>query len=210
RSGADDLNRTPVLGLTGGSRVLQRGLATRTDLLGSMLAFGALSAGIGIYFTLSGRPGVLLFGLAGLVIGWVYTGPPLRLANRGLGELAVAVAFGVGIVSGTAYVQMGAVPPLVLAASLPVSMLVALILFMNGFQDAASDALVGKRTLVVRLGTKWAARAYPLMALSAALLLIVAVATGYLPTEALLALVGTPLLMRATMVAAQHHDSPME
>src|SRR5690606_5925924 len=63
---------------------------------------------------------------------------------------------------------------------------------------------------VVRLGIKWAARAYPLMALSAALLLIVAVATGYLPTEALLALVGTPLLMRATMVAAQHHDSPME
>jgi 1,4-dihydroxy-2-naphthoate octaprenyltransferase len=48
---------------------------------------------------------VLLFGLAGLAVGFVYTGPPLRLANRGLGELAVALAFGVGIVCGTAYVQ---------------------------------------------------------------------------------------------------------
>ena len=56
---------------------------------------------------LAGRPGVLLFGLAGLFVGFVYTGPPVRLANRGLGELAVALAFGVGIVCGTAYVQSG-------------------------------------------------------------------------------------------------------
>src|SRR5687768_7455409 len=163
-SGADDRNRTPILGLTGGSRVMQRGLATRAELLVAMLAFGVMSTAIGIYFALAGRPGVLLFGLAGLFVGFVYTGPPFRLANRGLGELAVALAFGVGIVCGTAYVQAGTVPMIALAASVPVSILVALLLFINGFQDAASDDEVAKRTAVVRLGLRRASRVYPAIA----------------------------------------------
>jgi hypothetical protein len=102
-TGADDRNRTAVLGFTGGSRVLQRGLATRAELLVAMLGFGLVSSAIGVYFALAGRPWVLLFGIAGLAVGFVYTAPPFRLANRGLGELAVALAFGVGIVCGATH-----------------------------------------------------------------------------------------------------------
>lgn len=209
-TGADDRNRTPVLGFTGGSRVMQRGLATRAELLAAMLGFGVLSAAAGLYFALAGRPGVLLFGLAGLAVGFVYTGPPLRLANRGLGEFAVALAFGVGIVCGTAYVQAGAVPPVALAASVPVSVLVALILFINGFQDAASDGEVAKRTAVVRLGLRRASRAYPLIAGAAALALVLFVAFGALPAFALLGLAGFPLFARAAGVARRNFDRPME
>jgi 1,4-dihydroxy-2-naphthoate octaprenyltransferase len=210
RSGADDRNRTPVLGLTGGSRVLQRGLASRAELLVSMLGFGVLSTAIGAYFALSGRPGVLLFGLAGLVIGFVYTGPPFRLANRGLGELAVALAFGVGIVCGTAYVQLGSVPLVALAASVPVSVLVALILFINGFQDAASDDEVSKRTAVVRLGLQRASRVYPVIAVVAALALVGFVVVGALPRFALLFLAGFPLFFKAALVARRNFAQPME
>ena len=209
-SGADDRNRTPILGFTGGSRVLQRGLATRSELLAAMLGFGVLSTAIGLYFAWSGRPGVLLFGLAGLFVGFVYTGPPFRLANRGLGELAVALAFGVGIVSGTAYVQAGTVPSLALAASIPVSVLVALILFINGFQDAASDGEVSKRTAVVRLGQQRASRVYPLIAGAAALALVFFVVRGVLPTFALLGLAGFPLFVKATRVVRRYFDQPME
>jgi 1,4-dihydroxy-2-naphthoate octaprenyltransferase len=210
RSGADDRNRTPILGLTGGSRVLQRGLATRAELLGAMLGFGVLSAAIGIHFALAGRPGVLLFGLAGLLIGFVYTGPPFRLANRGLGELAVALAFGVGIVCGSAYVQAGTVPAIALAASVPVSIMVALLLFINGFQDAASDDEVSKRTAVVRLGLRRASRVYPAIAGVAALALVAFVVAGTLPALALLGLAGFPLFVRAAGVARRHFDHPME
>ena len=209
-TGADDLNRTPILGLTGGSRVLQRGLATRADLLTAMLAFGAVSAAIGIGFALSGRPAVLLFGLAGLLIGFVYTGPPLRLANRGLGEPAVALAFGLGIVCGTAYVQTGTVPIEALAASVPVSILVALILFINGFQDAASDALVAKRTAVVRLGLERASRVYPVIAVAAGIALIAFVGLGMLPPLSLLGLAGLPFFVRGARVARRNFDRPME
>ncbi|HEU4563079.1 MAG TPA: 1,4-dihydroxy-2-naphthoate octaprenyltransferase [Gemmatimonadaceae bacterium] len=209
-TGADDRNRTPILGLTGGSRVMQRGLATRAELLVAMLLFGVISAAIGLYFALAGRPAVILFGLAGLVVGWVYTGPPLRLANRGLGEVAVALAFGVGIVSGTAYVQAGTVPAVALAASVPVSVLVALLLFINGFQDAASDDEVSKRTVVVRLGLRRASRAYPVIAGAAALILLVLVGAGALPRLALLGLAGFPLFARATRIARRNFDRPME
>jgi 1,4-dihydroxy-2-naphthoate octaprenyltransferase len=209
-TGADDRNRTPILGFTGGSRVLQRGLATRAELLTAMLGFGLVSTAIGIYFALAGRPAVLLFGLAGLAIGFVYTGPPVRLANRGLGELAVALAFGVGIVCGSAYVQAGAVPGIALAASVPVSILVALILFINGFQDAVSDDEVRKRTAVVRLGVRRASRTYPLIAGLAAVALVLLVATETLPRAALLGLAGFPLFLKAALVARRSFDRPME
>ena len=209
-SGADDRNRTPVLGFTGGSRVMQRGLSTRGELLFAMLLFGVLSTATGIYFALAGRPIVLVFGLIGLIIGFVYTGPPFRLANRGLGEVAVGVAFGVGIVCGAAYVQAGYIPAIALWASLPVSILVALILFINGFQDAASDDEVAKRTAVVRLGNERASRVYPLIAGGATLLLILFVLMGLLPGFALLGLAGVPLFVKAAAVARRSFNEPME
>jgi 1,4-dihydroxy-2-naphthoate octaprenyltransferase len=210
RSGADDRNRTPVLGFTGGSRVIQRGLATRGDLLVAMLLFGVVATAVGVYFALAGRPWVIAYGLAGLALGFVYTGAPLRLANRGLGEAAVAIAFGVGIVTGAAYVQAGYVPAVALAASVPVSLLVALILFINGFQDAASDAEVAKRTTVVRLGLERASRIYPVLAGSAVALLVAFILMRILPPTALLGLAGVPLFVRAARVARRKFAAPME
>jgi 1,4-dihydroxy-2-naphthoate octaprenyltransferase len=140
----------------------------------------------------------------------VYTGPPFRLANRGLGELAVGLAFGVGIVCGAAFVQMGSVPLVAVAASVPVSVLVALILFINGFQDSTSDDEVSKRTAVVRLGLSRAGRFYPVIAGGAALALVAFVAAGMLPRLALLGLAGFPLFFKAARVARRNFDRPME
>lgn len=209
-SGADDKNRTPILGFTGGSRVIQRGLATRGDLLVFTLLFGTVATVIGIALALMGRPWVLAFGLLGLALGVVYTAGGLKLANRGLGEFAVAIAFGVGVVGGTTYVQLGHVPVQAWAASVPVSLLVALILFINGFQDAASDAEVGKNTLVARLGLARAANYYPVLAFGALLILVGLVVAKILPLAALLGLAGVPLFARATMIARRKFDVPME
>lgn len=209
-SGADDRNRTPILGFTGGSRVLQRGLATRAEMLFGMLVFGLVATVIGAYFALNGRAGVIVWGLAGLLIGFVYTGRPLVLANKGLGELCVGLAFGVGIVTGTTYVQVGYVPAMAWAASIPVSILVGLILFINGFQDAESDAAVGKRTLVTRLGLERAAKFYIVLPAVAMAALVAGVATGALPTTALFGFAGVPLFFRAQLIAADKYASPME
>ena len=209
KSGVDDRNRTPVLGFTGGSRVIQRGLVTRGDLIVFMLLFGVVATVIGIALALMGRPWVIGFGLAGLAIGVMYTGGA-KLANKGLGEIAVGLAFGVGIVAGTTYVQLGYVPLQAWAASVPVSLLVALVLFINGFQDAASDAELGKNTLVARLGLSRASWIYSVLAGSALVTLVLLVVLRVLPTAALLGLAGLPLFVRAATVARRKYDAPME
>jgi 1,4-dihydroxy-2-naphthoate octaprenyltransferase len=95
-------------------------------------------------------------------------------------------------------------------ASIPVSVLVALLLFINGFQDAASDDEVAKRTAVVRLGIERASRVYPLIAGSATLALVLFVILGFLPTFALLGLAGVPLFIKAASVARRSYGEPME
>jgi 1,4-dihydroxy-2-naphthoate octaprenyltransferase len=124
--------------------------------------------------------------------------------------VAVALAFGVGVVCGTAYVQLGHVPMMAAAASVPVSILVALILFINGFQDAASDSQVAKRTAVVRLGLRRASRVYPVIAGAAGLALVALVVARRLPPAALAGLAGFPLFVQASRVVSESYERPME
>ncbi|HEY4850691.1 MAG TPA: 1,4-dihydroxy-2-naphthoate octaprenyltransferase, partial [Streptosporangiaceae bacterium] len=71
---------------------------------------------------------------------------------RGLGEVAVFAFFGVAAVTGTAYVQVGRLTWLAVAASLPVGLLACALLVINNLRDIPSDSVVGKRTLAVMLG----------------------------------------------------------
>lgn len=89
---------------TGGSRLIQSGLVTerQTDALAKTLLLVLVPAGLLLAVKTAG--GVLLLGLAGLLLVWAYSAPPLRLMARGLGELAVAGAWFL-VVVGSDYVQ---------------------------------------------------------------------------------------------------------
>ena len=79
--------------------------------------------------------------------------------DKGLGEIAIALGFGPVMVMGAHYALTS---PLhnnnlsswnwveALIASVPIGILVMLIVWINQFQDAPSDAAVGKNTWVVR------------------------------------------------------------
>jgi 1,4-dihydroxy-2-naphthoate octaprenyltransferase len=66
--------------------------------------------------------------------------------------VAVFAFFGVAAVVGTAYVQMGRVTWLALAACIPVGLLACALLVINNLRDIPSDAVAGKRTLAVLIG----------------------------------------------------------
>ncbi|MCH7662806.1 MAG: prenyltransferase, partial [Chloroflexi bacterium] len=99
-------------------------------------------------------------GLIGVLSGYFYTAPPFKLVFRGIGELFIALDFGILLTVGSFFVQTGyfALEPLV--ASLPIAMLVAGILYINEFQDYKADKEVGKNHLVARMGRKRAAVGY--------------------------------------------------
>jgi 1,4-dihydroxy-2-naphthoate octaprenyltransferase len=200
RAGCDAINNDRVHPYTGGSRIIQNGVLD----IDAMLRFGWLlllvAVAIGLVLASQVGPGLVLIGLIGLFLGWAYSAPPLRLSGRGLGEMCVAIGFGLVIPLGTAYVQLGRVDALVLWAGLPFAFLITLVLYVNQFPDLRTDRASGKRNWVVRLGADGARSGYPLLVAAAYLSLLLAVFLGRLPVYALIGFVTLPLHLRALRI----------
>ncbi len=107
---------------------------------------------------------LILVGAACIAAGWLYTGGPRPYGYAGLGELFVFVFFGLVATVGTAYVQVGRITGLAVAAAVPVGLLAVALLVVNNLRDIPGDTRRGKRTLAVRIGataTRTAVRRLP-------------------------------------------------
>lgn len=206
-NGADEANAQGLFPFTGGSRLVQSGAVQARDMRNLALGLLALVVPGGLWLAWHSGPALLLVGLAGVLLGWAYSMPPLALMSRGLGELAVGLAWGLMVV-GADYVQRGQFALAPLAAGASYALLIANILVGNGFPDAASDARVGKRTLVVRLAPVRAAWLYLALALLAHGGLAVGVARGVLPVSALWALASLPLSLAGGALLLRHGHHP--
>ena len=91
-------------------------------------------------------------GAAAIVAAMAYAGGPRPYASLGLGEVMVMVFFGFVATCGSAYVQLGSLPGLAVAASVPVGLGACAILLVNNLRDLPTDEAAGKITLAVRLG----------------------------------------------------------
>jgi 1,4-dihydroxy-2-naphthoate octaprenyltransferase len=130
------------------------------------------------------------FGVIGIVLGVLYSLGPVKLATLGLGETAVAIAFGVLPVTGAAWLQGAAISTPLILFSIPVSAWVMAILLINEVPDIEADAACGKNTLPVRFGLNSTANLYFAIQFVAALAVIVLTVQGNLPLLAPLAPVG--------------------
>ena len=163
--------------ITGGSRAIELGIITLNKtktvatslLLASLLVAGFLFYNIyQVTGATSNVEGALAVGLSGLFLGYFYTARPLRLvARRGLGELAIFLAFGPLLTLGTGYAisaeTIGFLSSefyMLLSLGVPFGFLTTNILYINQFPDAESDAKTGKNHLVVTLGKKAARWGY--------------------------------------------------
>jgi 1,4-dihydroxy-2-naphthoate octaprenyltransferase len=204
-SGNDAANRL-VTPFSGGSRVIQEGILSARAILLASLACLAAGAACGIVLWLRTGHALLAIGLAGLAVGWCYSAPPLRLSHRGLGELAVAVAFGPLPVLGAEYVQRGQLSLKVGWLGVPAGLLVAAILLANEFPDVDADSAAGKRTLVVRLGRQRAALVYELLVLAAYASVCAGVLMEWMPPLAAAVVLAAPLSRRAMRGLRTHPD----
>ncbi|CAG0974855.1 1,4-dihydroxy-2-naphthoate octaprenyltransferase [Burkholderiales bacterium] len=207
RNGTDLFNTQRVFPFTGGSRFIQNGvISAETTRRFGLLLFLAVIPG-GLVLVLASGPGLLLIGALGLGVGWAYSAPPLQLASRGLGELAVAAGW-LLVVLGADYVQRGAFAWQPLGAGLGFALLVANLLYLNQFPDVQADARAGKRTLVVRLGVGRARWGYLALALAAHTATLLAVLLGALPKLALWAELSLPVSLLAARVLWRHAANP--
>lgn len=191
---ADRANSTPTR-WSGGSRVLVSGVVVPRAALVTAVALGA--AALAAARALAARPDSppLVFPLALLIVvlSWCYSSPPLRLLSRGLGEATTACVVTLLTPLFGFYVQCGTVRPLLPLACFPLCCLQLNMLLTIELPDAAGDALHDKRTLVVRHGAEWAARASSVLLLVTFCSLPLLWGLGLPPMIALFPLVAAPL-----------------
>ena len=196
RNGADAGNTGGIYPFTGGSRLIQNGAVSERETADLAKALLLVLVPGGLLLAVKTGGGVIGLGLAGLLLVWAYSAPPLKLMSRGMGELAVALAWFL-VVVGADYVQRRQFFVIPASVALNFAAMVAALLLINGVPDAPADARVGKRTLAVQLGPTGAWALYTALTLGAHGWLVVSVWLLVPPMEALWGLVSLPLSLFA-------------
>ncbi|MDR0686014.1 MAG: prenyltransferase [Dysgonamonadaceae bacterium] len=190
-------------------RYLVSGQTTPNKLLVACLVTGgtaALSGFIILYFR-----GVTVFYIAAAaaLIGVMYSGPPLKLSYRGLGEATIGLMFGPLSMVGVYFSSCGQIDPSVLFISIPVGLLVANIIYVHSIMDYEPDLAVGKVTLAVALKTKPAMIAALAIILTATYISIVAgIIFGSLSPYYLLTMATIPIAIRLFYLMVQFVKNP--
>lgn len=97
---------------------------------------------------------IIAIGIPSLYLSYGYTGGPVPLAYRGLGEIFVILFFGLIAVMGTIFIQTGLWPWQGCILGLQIGCLSAVLIAVNNYRDLEEDEIADKRTLVVRWGRK--------------------------------------------------------
>ena len=179
--GTDQSNNQRIYPYTGGSRFIQIGILDSSHMAKLGWSLLMVAAVAGAFLLLAKGPVILVFGLSGVALGVLYSLGPVRLSAIGVGETAVAIAFGVLPVTGAAWLQGAAINSDLILFSLPISAWVAAILLINEVPDIEADGGAGKNTLPVKLGLAPTSVLYFLLHLSAVAAVLWLTYTGALP-----------------------------
>lgn len=180
---------------SGGTGVLPEKLLSPRAVYSAGIVFLILGAAIGTYFVVT--KGITVAIILGFAVAAIYF-YSTSIVNAGLGELFVAIK-GAMIVLGTFYVQTTTVDPAVALIGIIVGLLSATVLFINAFPDYAADKSGGRRTLVIVLGRRNAARVFPLFFIAAYGMIVASILVGYATVYALISLGSFPIALRALM-----------
>ncbi len=205
----DEFNHSPLTPFAGGSRMIQKGIFSATEIFRYGIILLSLAVGIGLFLVWARGLLLLWIGLIGILSGFFYSAPPFAFVSRGLGEILVGLNFGVLAVLGAYYVQTQSMGLVAVVAALPLAALVTAILYINEFPDYNADKQAGKNTLVVLLGKESARLVYVLLISFSFIAIILGVMYHKLPLFSLVGLlVILPLGFFAIKTLYAHYDKP--
>lgn len=141
-------------------------------------------------------------------LGYSYQGPPFRLGYQGLGEVICFVTFGPMAVAAAYYSQAQTWSLNSLAASIIVGIVTSIILFCSHFHQVKDDVAAGKRSPIVRLGTKRGAQLLPWLCGSIYALTSLFVLLGNFPIWTLLVFVSLPFALKLSKHVLENHNQP--
>ncbi len=205
-TGIDESNKPhSVVALIGGKRPIRH------------LAYISLLLGLGLIFWLALRShaAVLFLVLGSCALGYLYQGPPFRLGYQGLGEPLCWLAFGplattAALLVLTPVSQNSEIVPWKVATTLGAGPALAttLVLFCSHFHQITEDAAHGKRSPLVRLGSKRSAQIIPWVITLILALECMPILQGKWPPTALLGLIALPSGISLSRLLSKYHNHP--
>jgi 1,4-dihydroxy-2-naphthoate octaprenyltransferase len=185
--------------------MIVEGLVPPNQALLVSIIFAFLGSAIGLYLNFSTEGHVvLIIGMLAVIFVYGYNGIPLKLVNKGLGEIAIFIAWGPLIVLGSYYVQaesLSSIWPFIV--SIPSGLMTTLVLLINEFADRDADASVGRRTWVILLGFKKGLRLYLFLTFLCYAVVVIGNLLGNWPLWSLLVFVTIPLPFLAFKTGSQ-------
>jgi 1,4-dihydroxy-2-naphthoate octaprenyltransferase len=206
--GTDGLTTADKNPFSGGSGVLADGHLQPGEMLVAVTLFYLAAAAIGAYLTWRVGIGVFQMALLGLFLSVFYSVKPLRLAYRGVGELAMLVGYGPTITLGAAYVQTGHFSAAAGLAGLAPGLLMWSMILVNEIPDYLEDVRANKQNLTVRLGPGRARWLYIASLTGVYLFIVAGAAAGVFPMGSLLALGSAPFALRSFRAVQRHYLDP--
>lgn len=166
------------------------GMITKRGLIVAALVVNVLDLAIMVVLaSVRGWP-IVAFAVAGFLLSYAYTAPPLRLKRIGLGELDVLLVWGPLMVGGTYFATTGEITWGVVAASLPYSLLCVTVLMGKHIDKLDWDRPKGIHTLPVILGERAARRTTQAMFVLFYVGVPACVLAGFLPWPTLVVWLG--------------------
>ncbi len=138
----------------GGSGIMPAGLLPGwVPLLTSIAAFiAAAIIGLVLQFHIGTGSLTMILGCLGAFPGFFYSTRPVRLVQRGVGELFIGFCYGWLPVASSFYIQTGYIHELINILSIPIGLTIFNVILLNEFPDHQADLKTGKKNILVRIG----------------------------------------------------------
>jgi 1,4-dihydroxy-2-naphthoate octaprenyltransferase len=197
---------------SGGSGVIPDRILPRSVPLWTSIIAIALAGIVGLIlqFGLKTGPLTLLLGSLGALPGFFYSTRPIRLVNRGVGELFIGFCYGWLPVASAYYIQRGTIPPVIHWMALPIGLSIFNVILLNEFHDYTADLAFGKTNLLVRLGKSKGMAVYVIAAILSWPCMVSSIGAG-VPRKALFIYLPVMLLSAgiSLMMAGKKYENPV-
>lgn len=158
----------------GGTRMLPEGkISHRIPFWTSIVTLClAGTAGVILQFVFKTGPYTLFLGSIGAFAGFFYSTKPIRLVQRGVGEIFIGFCYGWLPVATAFYIQTGTIHPVIHWMSISIGLTIFNVILLNEFPDYEADMATGKKNLLYRIGKQKGMFVYVVFNLLASLCLL--------------------------------------
>jgi len=181
------LDTADSVGIGGG--IVRHGLKPKNVLTVAIILY-VLAALIGVYICMNSSWWLVVIGLIGMAVGYLYTGGPLPIAYTPFGELFSGLLMGTGFVLISFFIQTNTLTVESILISIPIGLLVGAINMSNNIRDIEEDIKGGRKTLPILLGRERAVAALAMIFLVSYLWIVAIVLMGYVSPWALILFLG--------------------